>query len=1021
MTYHLGIDIGIASAGFAAARPDEKHILLAGARIFDSAEHPKTGASLAAPRREKRGLRRVTYRRAQRKSHIRRVFVEQGICTLDAIKQMLETKTNPDAVWGWRVAGLERQLQPYQWAKVLYHIASHRGFQSNRKGEEPNDTEGKKALSGAKALEEAMLKANAPTIGAYLATLPKKRNGDGEYSRLVTRNLLRDEIEQLFAAQRKLGNLYASEAFEAKYAEVAFTQRPLKSSVDLVGDCTFEEQEKRAPKYAYTAELFVLWTRLNNMRIKDTKTERALTPDEKQRIIEQVHKTKETKYKRLRTLLDMSDEQYFNISYRKIKDTENTFEAIRKRTEDGIFCKLEGYHKLKDCLHTGSDNDWYAFCVQKRDVLDECARILSFYPDENERRELLAPLPLTGGQIEELLNVTSFAKTVDLSVKAITKILPHMQQGMRYDEACLAAGYHHSKKATQGLAFVPPFKDLRNPVVNRSLAQTRKVINAIIRQHGMPDRIIVELSREMGKPFDERKKLEREQKKNEDLRDASRKAIAEIFGVLPENIRSEQILKHRLWTEQGGFCPYSGEYMDAHILREGNATQIDHIIPYSLSFDDSYMNKVLVLTDENQNKQNRTAYEYLSSKDRIPAITAFIATHKLPKKKAERLLMETFDESGWKNRAINDTRYIARTLKNHLEQSLPCKVQVCNGMLTANLRRMWGFPEKSRNTDRHHAIDAIVLTCTTQAMVQQCANESIRQKKRKPISKPWESFRDDALNIVNHPDFFVSRMPVCKVTGAAHEDTIRSIRDDGKGNRVIVQRTKLASLNLAKLENLVDKERNHRLYNILSERLEAHKDDPKKAFAEPVYMPCKEGKQAPQIHAVNLVTSEKSGVEVNQGLASNGDMVRVDVFCNNKKYFLIPIYAHQFADDVLPQRAIVANKPEEEWELMDAADFIFSLHKNELVWVKSKKEEYLGYYVGTDRANAQITLKAHDNDPKFGKDGQQRIGVKTLLAFEKYTVDVLGTISPAIGTGGIREKRRGVAHSGDSECSEDFA
>ncbi|MCB9973317.1 MAG: type II CRISPR RNA-guided endonuclease Cas9 [Rhodospirillales bacterium] len=1050
MGYSLGIDIGIASVGFAGVDQDRRKILFSGVHIFEAAENPKDGSSLAAPRREKRGLRRVISRKSQRKKRIRSLLARYGlkdIENIDLSKKHPKTAKGcpPVTPWDLRKIAFERKLTDAEFSRVLFHIAKHRGFQSNKKSAlAENDTEGKKVLSGAVELEEKWVRSGEKTVASYLSTQPKQRNGDGDYTNSIKRDFLREEVCKIFAAQKAFGNEKASEKLLLEYAGngkleerntlegdgIAFYQRPLQSSEHLVGECTFEKGEKRAPKCSYTAELFVLWGKLNNTRIKDVKgNERALTQDEKNKLVDLAHKNKGgVTYKQARKDLSLSEDERFNISYRKLKDEDNSWEKIRDNSEKSSFLSLQGYHALKEALDTGSAVDWQSWISNRREALDDIARVLSFYEDKKQVDNLLSVHNLTEDEKDRLCHIKNFKKSVDLSLKAIRNILPHMQEGLRYDESCKAAGYHHSKCDNKGSDTLPPFDDIRNPVVNRALSQTRKVINACIRKYGMPEKIIVELARNVGKSFKDRKDIEREQKKNEAYRGEARKHIAEILGIIEDNVSGEDILKYRLWKEQDGYCPYSGQYITPEMLRESTTTQIDHIIPYSRSWDNSYMNKVLCLTNENQKKANQTPYEYLSGTSRFEAFQAMV--RQLPPKKTERLLMESYDdkEQSWKDRALNDTRYMARLLKNHIEQNLTLgdgqRVQTRNGALTANLRGAWGFPIKDRRNDRHHAIDAIVLACSTQSMVQKFANWNKYEARRKNPSerplppKPWDTFREDALNVVygtknkdgkREGGIFVSRMPVRTITGAAHQETIRSIRkSDGK----VIQRVKLRSLTLPMLENLVDKDRNLKLYNVLKERLDTHGGKADKAFAEPVFMLVNDpSKPAPRINSVRIETTEKSGIEINEGLASNGDQVRVDVFQKDGKYYAIPIYAHHFVQDHLPNKAVIAYKEEHDWQEMDEKDFQFSLYKNDLVRIKSKTEDYLAYYMGTiDRSTGAISIRTHDNDPSFGKDGTTRTGVKTLLAFEKYSVNYFGDRHRI-----EKEIRRGVADCDDPE------
>ena len=121
-------------------------------------------------------------------------------------------------------------------------------------------------------------------------------------------------------------------------------------------------------------------------------------------------------------------------------------------------------------------------------------------------------------------------------------------------------------------------------------------------------------------------------------------------------------------------------------------------------------------------------------------------------------------------------------------------------------------------------------------------------------------------------------------------------------------------------------------------------------------------------------------------------LVRVDVFTKGGKYFLVPIYTWQVAKGILPDRAVIAFKNEEEWELMDEnATFQFSLYQNDLVKLVTKKKTIFGYFNGLNRATGNIDIKEHDLEKSKVKDGiHQSIGIKLALSFEKYQVDELG-------------------------------
>lgn len=167
----------------------------------------------------------------------------------------------------------------------------------------------------------------------------------------------------------------------------------------------------------------------------------------------------------------------------------------------------------------------------KPELFDQIAWVLSVYKDdaevEAELRKL--PLPNAGKVVGALLDIR-FDKFSNLSIKALSKIVPHMETGLRYDEACLRAGYHHSQlhKAGEGEhKYLPPFysgrdsqgrlkfnEDMdipRNPVVLRALNQARKVVNALIREYGSPHAVHIEMARDLSRPFDERREVKKAQ------------------------------------------------------------------------------------------------------------------------------------------------------------------------------------------------------------------------------------------------------------------------------------------------------------------------------------------------------------------------------------------------------------------------------------------------------------------------------------------------------------------------------
>lgn len=83
-----------------------------------------------------------------------------------------------------------------------------------------------------------------------------------------------------------------------------------------------------------------------------------------------------------------------------------------------------------------------------------------------------------------------------------------------------------------------------------------------------------------------------------------------------ETPTGQDLVKFKLWEEQHGECAYSQKHLSIEHLFDPDYAEVDHIVPYSISFDDSYMNKVLVLAEENRNKGNRLPLQYLQGRRR---------------------------------------------------------------------------------------------------------------------------------------------------------------------------------------------------------------------------------------------------------------------------------------------------------------------------------------------------------------------------------------------------------------------
>lgn len=1045
VSYILGLDLGISSFGYSGITPckDKKEkILFTHTQMFDAAEHPKTGASLASPRREKRGQRVRLKRRAKRKQDIRHLLIKHGFSKKDVATINTPASKDTLSVWQLRSEALERLLTDDEMARVLFYIAKRRGYQSNKKGETDQNKDKKnekKALKGMEALTSSFNNSRARTIGSYLASQEKQRNNNNEYSRLVTRDQLREEVDIIFEEQHKRGNKKLTPEMKQEYKEVSFTQNPIRSSYDLVGLCTLEQGEKRAPKNSIPAEKFVLWSKLHNLKIKNINgKERSLKQEEKE-IIEEMSRTlKKINYNQIRKKLKLLETERFNISYTS-KKSDKTSEGIEKST---TFIEMKAHNALKTALKNSSIS-WETWTTEHIKTLNKICEILSFNADIILIKDELSKLDIPEEDQKELATISSFKGTVNLSFKAISKVIQPMISGKNFYEACQAEGYKQDKKNKEDIKKdikIPPIPKTNNPVVNRALAHARKALNAIFLEHGLPEKIIIELARDIAKPqkgyykngkyIEGRKDIEKKIEDNQKAKESAKEAAKEILNInIKDNndISETEILHFRLWQEQKHLCVYCGVKIEAKDLKDAGALEVDHILPKHRSWDNSYNNKTLCHTRCNQTKGDRTPYEWIKNGNNTFINWDMFVTYikDLPYQKRRRMLLEKLDEKAWKDRNLNDTRYITTHFANHLRKHLALSegnIQTRNGALTSHLRKSWGFPDKDRTNDRHHALDALILACSTQDMVTKFANWNKYQarsenKKPKPPT-PWDGFREDALKAIEK--MFVIRLPSKKITGPAHEATINSIKEDHGGLYTVTKKIKLSKLTTKHIENLVDKEgRNKNLYNILKPAVEDYeiklaieKKKQKKdqqpvehPFKNPIKLIGKKGaEKAATIHSVTI-EEEKSGIKINKGLASNGDMIRVDVFKKGKKYYYIPIYVHHYALKALPYHP-AAEKPDIDVR-SGGFEFLFSLYKNDYIRLKTKEgEEIEGYYNSFDISGAGVIMHAHDKDPSFAKAKEEKtkkeekgkkekkftrkFGGKELQYLEKYTVTLLG-------------------------------
>ena len=1115
--YSLGLDIGTSSIGWAVLDLDKERIHDLGVRIFERPEDPQNGDSLAKPRRDARSARRRLKRRRQRLNHLKQFFIDQNILTKDQVEKVLNYTSdfNKLDVYELRAKALAEELSPEELLKVLYQITKRRGFKSNRKVVEESDKEGGRVTSALKANEKFLADNNYTTVGDALSRDEKfalhKRNKRDDYTNSFARDDFLHELEAIIKTQQNytLKNvpeqaiselIYGIDDGQVTNVSAIMYQRPFmtKELIEkMVGDCTFEKNEKRAPKASYSFEVFRLASDLshlvfiprdaNKRQAKRENLELRLSPEQISKVIDVAKSQKSLTYKKVRSTAGIS-EDYAPKDVRGKKKEGDEF------GEDNTFGGLKAYSDIRLALKDLPE-DWAK--IDNESAINQIAYILTTQKADEGIQAELDSLPLSDKAKEAIVKIkpTNFKAFGHLSIKALQKITPHILEGMTYDKACEAAGYDFKKQSAS-------LEQITNPVVKRAITQTLKVVRAIERKYGKPYFIKVETARDLAKNFKDRKAIENENKENQARNQSIIQTLNENGVVTPTG---QQIIKVKLYREQNGVCLYSGKSIDFEtMLRDDNAYQVDHIVPFSRSNNDGITNKTLVLTEENQKKGNQTPFEYFGAdekrwKEYVARVESTYQTREVKKgdkdaganykyngyalKKKQNLLLQDYKNDSWNVRALNDTRYITRFIQNYLRQMVDFaegkekqRVIAPNGTTTAYLRKRWGLAKDRAEDVLHHAKDAAVVAAINQKIVYQAnlfskeqemklylnnaktidekrqillqstdentgeiTDEATFTQAQKDLAQaeyfklrsneetknrfpaPWPDFSKEVMKRTLNTDIatlqnelrgldnydedfrlsvkpiFVSRMPRRKATAQAHKETIRSPKVKDNDQRTV--RMPLNKVKRKDVENSVLKESDKWLYDKLLERLDAHGDNPEKAFAEPIYKNDKKidknGKKLSPVSTVKVYSTQPSGFYINNGKAfvNNGSMVRLDVYQKpNKKgkieHFFVPVYAHQVGKNK-PTPTKILPAPKGFTDVDETFIKVCSLYPNDYVRIYLKNKILEGYYSGYDISVGTVIIYPHFTPSKDIKVAN-RVSARSATLIERYDIAILG-------------------------------
>ena len=334
------------------------------------------------------------------------------------------------------------------------------------------------------------------------------------------------------------------------------------------------------------------------------------------------------------------------------------------------------------------------------------------------------------------------------------------------------------------------------------LNQVRTVVNALIKRYGHPSEVIVELARDLKQSQEQRKDEQKRQADNQRRNQRMRADIADLLHTSPERVRTAELQKMVLWEELSfnvadRRCPYSGVQISAQMLFS-DQVEIEHILPFSQTLDDSLNNKTVAMRQANRIKGNRTPAQAVADFEAQgwQADDMLARASLMPKGKRYRFAQDGLEQwlredKGFLARALNDTRHLSRVAREYLSLICPQDTRVIPGRMTAMLRAKFGLNdilglngEKNRNDHRHHAVDACVIAVTDQSMLQRFAkaSASAREKQLNKLVEtmplPWERYRDHVQRAIDN--IWVSHKPDHGHEGAMHNDTAYGLLGGGR-------------------------------------------------------------------------------------------------------------------------------------------------------------------------------------------------------------------------------------------------
>jgi CRISPR-associated endonuclease Csn1 len=875
--YRLGLDIGTTSIGWCilplGRDGDPMDVAALGCRVYPEGRDPQTKATLAADRRLARSMRRRRDRFVRRRARLLEALTEAGLMPAETDVRTRVAEQDPYLL---RALAVEQPLTPWQVGRVLFHLNQRRGFKSNRRTDgDPKETG--KIDGGVKALRAEMAQEQAATLGVYLhrrrarppvegaspapAWVRARASGTGaelHYAFYPHREMVEEEFDAVWAFQAPHHPALMTDAQRDIIRHTIFFQRDLKTPEP--GKCQFIDGAQRAPWAHPLAQQFRVYSELAHLRMSHDilGQTRPLSLDERDLLVREIFgKTKAHKPKakitftQIRKALKLEAQWRFNMESPERDALAGDVVGARLAAE-GCFGAAwialndaEQWELLQRVIADQDEAELTTWIANRFHLPEERARKVAktAVPVGHCRLsvEALGPVVgfLRGGW--EIDKDTGIKRPLVFSEAVDAAIRPHSDK--RTGELFDRLPYYGAvlpKETVNAPETVEPeavrFGWIANPTVHIGLGQLRKLVNAIIEKYGPPTEIVVEMARELKQSKEKRDKARKTIAENTRNREGWKETLKTEFNT--DDPRHGDMLKMRLWHEMHPdrrWCVFCGGTIDLQHLMSADI-EVEHILPFSRSLDNSFANKVLAHRQCNRDKRNRTPFEAFGhfSDGKYAWVEIIGRAGHFPFGKRQRFSEQaSAAQSGFLDRQLTDTSYLARIATQYLSAICnPNDIWVVPGRLTGLLRAKWGLNNilgsgnvKNRDDHRHHAKDAFVIGMTSRSILKRVSEAAGRAEAAEvprlmegmpaPFAR-WdlEAFKRRVESVV------VSFKPDHDHSGQMHNDTAYGLvgpANPKDGKRTVVHRVPIESLvDDKKLAAVRDDDLRHRLQDAIA-------------------------------------------------------------------------------------------------------------------------------------------------------------------------------------------------------------